>query len=93
MYTCAFNHACVLHAQIEDEGLNAEEPVLEEDIPPEPEPEPEIGKHQLHNPLREFSGSIMYTVEHVQCQCIYMYIYVQCQVDNSCFFQCPLRRR
>ena len=31
--------------QVEDEGLNAEEPVLEEDIPPEPEPEPEIGIH------------------------------------------------
>ena len=30
-------------AQIEDEGLNAEDPVLEEDLPPEPEPEPEIG--------------------------------------------------
>ena len=37
---CVF---ALLRAQIEDEGLNAEDPVLEEDIPPEPEPEPEIG--------------------------------------------------
>lgn len=35
--------------QIEDEGLNAEEPMLEEDIPPEPEPEPEIGIHYKRN--------------------------------------------
>ena len=51
----------LLCAQIEDEGLNAEDPVLEEDIPPEPEPEPEIGMLYSYSMSHIWHNTFVYT--------------------------------